>query len=138
MSLGTVYLKARDNRYYENPCSRGVTEKGNRWFVCYDEDDPPELVVEVTHGPESGTAILKAAGFTVNRLTSAGVSGRCFSKNICDPFIRAASYFFTPLTPAPIPNEHTGVFNSFREFPSFNATTLDYGRRPHSRYRARG
>lgn len=136
MSLGTVYLKARDNRYYENPCSRGVTEKGNQWFVCYDEDDPPELVVEVSRGGEDAMVILKAAGFEIRHVTKSGISGRCFSKNICDPFIRAASYFFTPLTPAPVPTEYTGVFTDPREFPSFNATTLDYGRQ-YRRFRTR-
>lgn len=58
MSMGTVYVKAVDGKYYAEPKFRGVSQKGNRWYLCFDEDDDPELVIETTHGVEAPEVVM--------------------------------------------------------------------------------
>lgn len=40
MSLVSTYVRAADGKLYKNPSVRG-----DFWFVCFDDDEPPELVV---------------------------------------------------------------------------------------------
>jgi|SRR5665213_299803 len=40
MSLVSTWVEATDGRYYQNPVLEGPG-----WFICFDDDDPPELVV---------------------------------------------------------------------------------------------
>ena len=40
MSLVSTYVRAVDGKLYRNP-----TVVGDGWFVCFDDDDPVELVV---------------------------------------------------------------------------------------------
>ena len=41
MSLVSTYVQMDDDRWYKNP----VIGQGKQWFICYDDDDPIELVV---------------------------------------------------------------------------------------------
>lgn len=41
MSLKPVYVQFEDSEFYENPILGG-----DGWFVCFDHDAPPELVLE--------------------------------------------------------------------------------------------
>ena len=40
MSLGPTFVKADDGKFYRDP-----TIRGEDYFICFDEDDPPELVI---------------------------------------------------------------------------------------------
>lgn len=42
MSLVSTWVEMDDGRWHQNP----VLGQGKRWFICYDDDDPIELVVQ--------------------------------------------------------------------------------------------
>ena len=41
MSLVPTYVQFDDDRWYKDP----VIGEGRQWFICYDDDDPIELVI---------------------------------------------------------------------------------------------
>lgn len=41
MSLVSTYVRATDGYFYQDPVL-----SGDGWFVCFDDDDPPELVID--------------------------------------------------------------------------------------------
>jgi len=43
MSLGYIFVKLDDGKYYQGAVL-GDTE--GDWFICFDEDEPPELVID--------------------------------------------------------------------------------------------
>lgn len=45
MSISAPWIRADDGLYYKDPTFRGTFE-GRRWFVCFDDFDDDELVVE--------------------------------------------------------------------------------------------
>lgn len=53
MSLGATWIEASDGMFYENPTFRGyqIGSDGGllsyRWFLCFSDKEPPELVVEI-------------------------------------------------------------------------------------------
>lgn len=48
MSLVSTYVRATDGQFYKNP----VIE-GDNWFICFDDREPPEMVVkEGAYPPE--------------------------------------------------------------------------------------
>jgi hypothetical protein len=42
MSIVSTWILADDGLYYKDPALRGVN-----WYICFDDTDPPELVVKV-------------------------------------------------------------------------------------------
>ena len=40
MSLVSTYVKLADDKWYKNPVIYGYS-----WYICFDDDDPPELVM---------------------------------------------------------------------------------------------
>jgi len=44
MSLVSTYVQATDGQLYKNPDIRG-----DDFFLCFDDDDPPELVIKMKH-----------------------------------------------------------------------------------------
>lgn len=101
MSVGTTYVKSSDGKWYAEPSLRGVTKDGKQWYLCFDEDDPPELVVQV--GGANPVEILKSAGVSFSGITKNGVSGRCIGE--------AASYWVNITKPIPTPTKHDGAFD---------------------------
>lgn len=110
MSMVPTYVKADDGKYYKNPV---LGDKENTWFLCFDDNDPPELVIRKSN-PAQPEEILKAIGVTgkVRRATRGGL--RCFSRQR-DPNLnlRPARAWFLVID-APIPaasiTEHDGAF----------------------------
>jgi hypothetical protein len=48
MSLTSTWIQCNDKKWYENPKWCDLQEDGTyTWFVCLDDDDPPELVVKI-------------------------------------------------------------------------------------------
>jgi len=45
MSLTSTYVLMGDNKWYKNPIITNLLTE-SMWFICYDDDDPIELVVE--------------------------------------------------------------------------------------------
>lgn len=101
MSLVSTYVKAVDGKFYKNPVLSGPN-----WFVCFDDDDPPELVIatRLNLPPER---ILNDAGIKYSKLRKQGKSGRVFGGKIKN----ACAYFFDLDSALPVPNRHDGAFD---------------------------
>ena len=90
MSLVSTYVRAKDGYFYRNPVIR---EKD--WFICFDDDDPAELVIKKKSNlrPQD---IFKKIGLKYSKLTKRGVQAeRIFEKKDWK-FEPAISYFFEP------------------------------------------
>lgn len=99
MSLVPTWVEAVDGNFYKDP-----TLRGTGWFVCFDDDDPPELVIRVEYAKKR-FSILKDKGIKYANLAFQGSSGRLFGGR----FKTANSYFFKLRGPIPIPDKHDGV-----------------------------
>ena len=62
MSLVGTYVRATDGNLYEDPVLRG-----DGWFVCFDDDDPPELVLDRAKGLNPH-AVLEGANIGYKKL----------------------------------------------------------------------
>lgn len=95
----STYVRAVDGQLYRNP----VVE-GKHWFVCFDDDEPPELVVEKEH-QRPGLSWFKMGTWNKNHPKH---GHRCFGGNIHDT--RAALAYFGKLAARiPVPKRHDGV-----------------------------
>lgn len=89
MSLVSTYVRADDGKYYKNPIIRGEIG-GKKWFICFDDDDPPELVVEVGMNPQ---AVLSEIGVVSSVHRVSGESDRQFAPRGFVDWRKAVSYF---------------------------------------------
>lgn len=92
MSLSATWVKATDGYFYEEPVLRG-----EGWFVCFDDDDPPELVIEKGLGLNP-PATLREANIGFTHLQFSQECGRDFGGQSGDINIRDAQSFFFELT----------------------------------------
>lgn len=46
MSLYPQFVQMSNSKWYRNPIIYGQNNFGNNWFICWDESDPVELVLE--------------------------------------------------------------------------------------------
>ena len=104
MSYASPYVKCADGRWY-----RDLVYEGPDRFVCFDDTDPPELVVKKssTRTPEE---ILQERGIPFVKLRKRSGGGRMFGADDQREFIftPARAYFIdTPRPPFswPTPNE---------------------------------
>lgn len=110
MSKVSSWVKAVDGYWYKNPIIEGVTEVGHRWFICFDDEDPPEFVYEI--GETQGfriplPMILENIGIKINSHFKARESGRLFGN---DPeFSKARGYFLNIVDLIPVPNRFDDV-----------------------------
>ncbi len=96
MSLVGTYVRAEDGQLY-----RGPVIYGDGWFVCFDDDDPPELVVfEGTEVPSLPWLRLKGK--------ANGGGSRCVPPT-WEPMAEANSYWCKLLAPIPVPELHDGT-----------------------------
>lgn len=111
MSLGNIYLKSSDGKWYEWPTIEGVTQDGKKWYLCFDEDDPPELVVQTDgNGKEiDAKKILREASVSFSGVRFNGVCGRMIGD--------AASFWVNITAPIPTPTKYKAVFNKNPELP---------------------
>jgi len=65
MSLVPTFVKGSDGKYYKNPLLQDET---NQWFICYDDDDPIEIVMYTTDFTEG----LKLRAIVLAKLAAAG------------------------------------------------------------------
>jgi hypothetical protein len=106
MSLVPTYVQALDGRFYENPVLEGPG-----WFICFDDDDPPELVLTegmARNGPPEH--FLNVARVNGGNFRKASRSHRMFGKSLRP----AASYFFDLRGPIPVPSRFDAVHDKPR------------------------
>lgn len=105
MSLVSSYVFCKNLNIYKNLMYR---DNKNQWFICFDDEEPPEFVVRVDDRDKpviESTSVLHNRGFIVKSMRFNGVSGRIFGSLFNkDPFVRAASFSFMFNGAAPIPN----------------------------------
>jgi hypothetical protein len=89
MSLGATFVRASDGYFYKEPIL-----SGDNWFICFDEDDPPELVI----AQESGLnphEVLKSANVGYRKLKLySDYAERDFGRDGSFTFKPANSYWF--------------------------------------------
>lgn len=104
MSLVGTWVLAQDGNFYEEPVVRG-----DGWFLCFDDDDPPELVMQCrlvgqmrkrgANVVEAAGRILREAGVAFSDIKYSGVAGRIFGGQ----FKQAASVWLMVNGPIPVP-----------------------------------
>lgn len=107
MSKVPTWVRALDGAYYEDPVLRGPD-----WYLCFDDDDPPEFVMDPLklyrskeEYREQATKILTEAGLKNWTFTSGPrFSDRLFGKN-STAFKQGASFFLKLTEPIPVPLE---------------------------------
>lgn len=116
MSLVSTYVKAVDGNFYKDPVLKGKEKSYpfGDWFLCFDDDDPPELVMEdIDHKlpfRQRAAAIMREmdSQFQDKDLYYQGAGGRRdFGER---GFLRAISFFLTIRKPIPVPEKHGGVY----------------------------
>lgn len=79
MSLVPTYVQSTSGKWYKNPV---IEAEDGTWFVCWDDDDPIELVI-AEDGPEPDGAInrLRGEGWDVRlgRKHQGPIAGRFFN-----------------------------------------------------------
>jgi len=104
MSLVSTYVRAVDGKLYRDPVFRG-----DFWFLCFDDDDPPELVVKAGH---------KRPGFTwfkCNRYQANNPHRG--TRSFGDEWCEALSYLGRLVDRIPVPTEHGGFVTDKKEIP---------------------
>lgn len=105
MSLVSTYVRADDGEMYRNP----VLE-GEGWFICFDDDDPVEVVIAKELGIEDPKEFLESLGIKPlkNRVSNAMRSG---SRVFNGGWRSARSWFFEieERIPASLITRHDGV-----------------------------
>jgi hypothetical protein len=104
MSLVPTFVKASDGMFYKEPIL-----SGKDFFLCFDDDDDPELVIKVTESGlhwkmwrEIAEEIIRKLGLdaTLNTQEPASVSERCFGRGW--KFSPAVAWFLTINKPIPV------------------------------------
>lgn len=103
MSLVSTYVRADDGKLYKNPVL-----SGEGWFICFDDDDPVELVVTVESKITDAVKFLQSLGIFPQDISrpSKGAS-RIFNGK----FEEARSWFFeiNKRIPHKLITEHDGI-----------------------------
>lgn len=91
MSLVSTYVESQEGHWYRDPAVRGPG-----WFICWDDDEPIELVIEVAKNIKAETILQNLAkrGWKLS-IIGKGHEGaqRMFGKDIRSGFRPALSYF---------------------------------------------
>lgn len=106
MSVCAVWCKCSNGRWYENPVwFERHKDRGFKWYVCLDDDDPPELVMrDDEEQPKLSWA----------KFPKARPSGGCLrmlgpeNKNGDRTFLKSRSVFGCIISAPPIPDKYSG------------------------------
>lgn len=102
MSLYPTYVLTDSGEWFRDPVIRG-----DGWFLCFDEDEPPELVVRITPEDKPGDAyqrglqILKDCGIKYRNKGSGPTGSRCFGSSVKAHWYQAISMFVEIIEPIP-------------------------------------
>ena len=129
MSLVPTYVKAEADAF-----NHDVIIRGDDFFICFDDDDPPELVIMEKGRSESELRarceeIFKETGLNAKvDDDDPKYSGRCFNKDLMSSNFEDACAFFIEIN-SPIPvdsiSEHEGKYNGKGEAP-FETCEADF------------
>ncbi len=115
MSLVATYVKGSDGQYYKLPIFSGEVD-GCRWFICYDDDDPIELVIAsqdavvVEEVKEGIKKLFSDNDCDISFSKIQGRSQRCFSANDWRDFHDAVSMWVEMKEPpVELITKHEGV-----------------------------
>ena len=115
MSLGAIFIKADDNKYYKEPVIRGED-----FFICFDENEYPELVLK-RNGSNMKECQTKVETILNNLKLNTEIkkpgqfSSRIFSKNKSSfKFINAFSIYVNIKSkiPAMLLKDNEGIYES--------------------------
>jgi hypothetical protein len=115
MSRGYTFVKADDNNFY-----RGALIERDDFFLCFDEDDPPELVIRINDRSEEelykrAEEIIKELGIEASiekvKLYPGFESHRVFGKK--NKMAPAYAVFLKITKPIPLSiiTKHDGVYD---------------------------
>jgi len=112
MSLYHMWVKAVDGKWYENPTIYGKIldddEPEYDWFVCWDDDDPVELVMREEVDPQKVYAVIGNWFKPTCKLS--GGSARSFENTQkTREFYPAKSQFGNVNKRIPVPNRYASV-----------------------------
>lgn len=88
MSLVSTYVRATDGKLYKNPVL-----SGQGWFICFDDDDPVELVIKKKSNIKPQD-IFKQIGMKVVNLSKMGEGALRYFGDVNDEPEKAENYFF--------------------------------------------
>lgn len=116
MSLGPIYVQADDGQYYQDPVIRG-----DDFFLCWDEDDPPELVIRadepnardsetikrmaVVRIKKRARRIIDELGISARYFDDVRFSWRCFTETLDVENMTYAGALFLNIK-KPVPARH--------------------------------
>lgn len=107
MSLGPCFVKCSDGKWYRELTYRA---SDNTWFICFDEDEPVELVMRMSC-ETAPHVILRDMGIKAEIMAQGSFGSQRMFKN---RFCNAKSYFIDCAKqkyPAPRPwDTHEGAF----------------------------
>lgn len=111
MSLVSTYVQADDGKWYQNPVL-----KGKGWFLCYDDDEPIEIVIQaeskIPRKLDDLLGELRKAGYELVPMSGRPMrSGRVFGEGI-DAIKQADAYFLRHVRgamPAAYVAKHDGI-----------------------------
>ena len=119
MSLVSTCVQADDNKIYKNPIL-----SGEDFFICFDDDDPPELVIKTldksdTELHQRALDIINSIGLKASLKNNPSKSSRIFNHNTNNSFkfTDAISYFINIEAPIPANNitKHDGIYDGQSE-----------------------
>jgi hypothetical protein len=116
MSLVPTWVLAQDGNYYSNPIVIGVEPDGAhaRWYICFDHEEPPELVIETKYRRITFNRIhdiLDPLGFRYRVLSlHPRMSLRCFDPTADRPsMVNAGAISLRIDDPIPVPQRFHAV-----------------------------
>lgn len=94
MSLVSTYVQSQEGNWYKNPVI-----KSDGWFICWDDDEPIELVIDKDSGFSLSSILagLAKRGWKLVLIGRGSTSERMFGRK----FIPAYSYFLKQVALGP-------------------------------------
>jgi len=108
MSMVPTFVKTTAGKYFKNPVAQGD------WgFICFDDRDPPELVLRGRASKGQAKRLLTQLEIPHKEIRPGRGGQRIFSKGGKARFDDASSWFFylTGHFPVTVITEHDGIFD---------------------------
>lgn len=102
MSQSAPYVRCDDGLWYQNPVWYDIYS-GHKWYICFDDDDPPEIVIARAVGADETERLAREilTGFgrrykLIRKGNTSGKCSRCFPHHDWDfkKMDTASSWFF--------------------------------------------
>lgn len=123
MSRVSTFVQGSDFKFYRNPVLYG-----DDWYLCFDDDDPPEVVVKTTVKREARKLAgdrLAGAGVKFKILEARTESYRCFPPTYTG-FHKAFSFFVELKEPLPVGGPALLKHDGMTDFPSTECVFLTF------------